>query len=161
MSALIRPQELKHLEHRFLRPLVAPWYPCCLYIARYELDAVADLTGFPMTPSRFLRAYGLGFLSYLSPRLFSLLLSKARRKHSNRNRDVLPAVSKYGSLLILFPHTIKLGSSSDHGLIPHSNRDFFAITIDSRNLQEVFRVSQVPCVLRCHDWWLAHFTAIV
>lgn len=51
-------------------------------------------------PSRFLRAYGLGFLSYLSPRLFSLLISKAKRKRSSRNRDVLPAVSTpHGSLL--------------------------------------------------------------
>lgn len=102
MGVLIRPQELKRLDYGFLRPLVAH-PPLIPPVVRYELDAVADLAGVLIPPSRFLRAYGLGFLSYLSPRLFSLLLSKAKRKRSSRNRDVLPAVSTHGSLPFLVP----------------------------------------------------------
>ncbi|KAI5852669.1 hypothetical protein DFP73DRAFT_602686 [Morchella snyderi] len=40
----------------------------------------------------FLRAYGLGFLSYLSPRIFSLLLSKAKRRSNKQSRALAPAV---------------------------------------------------------------------
>lgn len=35
------------------------------------------------------------------------------------------------------------------------------MVIDSRNLQKIFRVSPVPSVLRCHDWRLARFTAVI
>lgn len=59
------------------------------------MNYVTDVTPPAFRHTRFLRAYGLGFLSYLSPRLFSLLLSKAKRRRSNKqSRALAPAVSK-------------------------------------------------------------------
>lgn len=41
------------------------------------------------------------------------------------------------------------------------NWSWALMEIDSRNLQEILRVSPVSSVLRCHDWWLARSAAII